>query len=489
MSIWDRFKRKKTLKPGRSLRQYFGANQGRLFADWLSSATRDADSEIRPALRTLRERSRDLQRNNDYAARFIQLIQTNTIGSDGIRLQVRARGDSGELDAQANAEIEKAWSSWSREPTIDGTMNMIDAQRLFIETVARDGECLIRLVKRPVNAWGFAIQILEADRLDEELNGRGPNGTVIRMGVEMDEWGKPLAYKLYKDHPGADSMMTPNTAHITIPSSEMIHAFRKERASQTRGVPWMATAMSRLKMLDSYEEAEVVNARVSASKMGFFTSDLHADGYVGDASDCYTPISESAPGQFEQLPPGMRFESFDPKAPSASFDQFSRSILRGIASGLGVSYVTLANDLSSVNYSSIRAGEMHDRDHWKTLQQFARDHFCIPIYRAWLRSGMERNAFSVPMSRYDKFADAGHFLGRSWGWVDPQKEMTANVLGLANGVLSLQDIQAHYGRDVEELFEQVSREDALSQSFGLDYTFQPFGSRDNEPPPVMEEET
>ena len=106
MSIWDRFKRKKTLKPGRSLRQYFGANQGRLFADWLSSATRDADSEIRPALRTLRERSRDLQRNNDYAARFIQLIQPNTIGSDGIRLQVRARGDSGELDAQANAEIE-----------------------------------------------------------------------------------------------------------------------------------------------------------------------------------------------------------------------------------------------------------------------------------------------------------------------------------------------------------------------------------------------
>ena len=102
---------------------------------------------------------------------------------------------------------------------------------------------------------------------------------------------------------------------------------------------------------------------------------------------------------------------------------------------------------------------------------------------------MERNAFSVPMSRYDKFADAGHFLGRSWGWVDPQKEMTANVLGLANGVLSLQDIQAHYGRDVEELFEQVSREDALSQSFGLDYTFQPFGSRDNESPPVMEEET
>ena len=37
--------------------------------------------------------------------------------------------------------------------------------------------------------------------------------------------------------------------------------------------------------------------------------------------------------------------------------------------------------------------------------------------------------------------------------MDPLKEINANIVGLQNGVLSLQDVAAHYGRDVEEVFE------------------------------------
>ena len=60
----------------------------------------------------------------------------------------------------------------------------------------------------------------------------------------------------------------------------MLHVFLPERAHQTRGVPMLATAIGALKMLHGYREAELVAARVAASKMGFITSP-DGDGYTG----------------------------------------------------------------------------------------------------------------------------------------------------------------------------------------------------------------
>jgi capsid protein len=56
------------------------------------------------------------------------------------------------------------------------------------------------------------------------------------------------------------------------------------RPNQSRAVPWMSTAMTRLHNLGQYEEAEVVASRVSACKMGFFKPD-GGEGYVGDDID------------------------------------------------------------------------------------------------------------------------------------------------------------------------------------------------------------
>ena len=63
------------------------------------------------------------------------------------------------------------------------------------------------------------------------------------------------------------------------------------------------------------------------------------------------------------------------------------------------------------------------------------------------------------------------------GWVDPLKEINANIVGLQNGVLSLQDVAAHYGRDVEEVFEAVERERELAESHGISLAFRPFGEK------------
>ena len=83
----------------------------------------------------------------------------------------------------------------------------------------------------------------------------------------------------------------------------------------------------------------------------------------------------------------------------------------------------------------------------------------------------------LPMSRYDKFANSANFIPRSFSWVDPQKEMMASISGMQSGLVTFQDVQANYGRDVEELFEQHEREQKLAEQYGVKTAFQPFGMK------------
>ena len=479
MGVFDFFKAKP--KARKMARAYHGADTGRLFSDFISSS-RSADSEIKPSLRILRDRCREISRNHPYAKRYLQIMTTNVVGPNGVRIQVRKRNDDGSLDSVGNRIIEQAWQTWGRTGfcTVDGRMSWSQAQRLFLETLARDGEVLIQKIKNPAgNPFGFSLKFLEADYLDEGYDARLNNGNEVRMGVELDKrTGKPLNYYLFEDHPHHDQGYGSKTKrhHKIVPADQIIHCYIQERAGQTRGTPWMSNVLSRLKMLDGYEEATLVNARVAASKMGFFTSP-EGDGFIGDDYDNHAPIMDASPGTFTQLPQGMSFQSFDPSSGTESFDEFEKAILRGIASGLGVSYVSLANNLEGVSYSSIRQGTIEDRDHFKMIQQFMIDQFVDPIYRAWLEMAITVGRINLPMGKYDLFADQVIYRPRGFAWVDPQKEIQANVTALNNGIVSLQDVHSQYGRDTEEIFEQINRESELADRYGIDTAFQPFGTK------------
>lgn len=485
MAWYDRFiNTKKNKRKISNFRKYTGANTGRLFADFSVSST-SADAEIKDQLRILRERSRDLARNDSYVARYLNLMISNIIGHNGIRLSLKARNTTGDLDIVGNRVIEREFKNWSKlgNCTLNGRLSFLDCQKLFVEALMRDGEVLIRHAYPTNSKYKYQIQFLESDHLDETKNEINPKTkNKIKMGVEVDKFDRPVAYWLFKNHP-YDNTYTSPKEHIRVPADEIIHAYMPTRAEQTRGVPFTASAMPQIKMLNGYMEAEITAARVAASKMGFFTSP-DGDGYVGeDFEDEYTPIMEASAGTFEQLPSGMDFKAFDPDHPSTAFPAFTTQVLRGIASGLNISYHALTNDLSSVNYSSLRAGALEDREMYKLYQKFAVDHFVRPVFEKWLERSITAGAIvmnptnniPLPMEKYDKFADSAIFIGRSFQWVDPQKEMNASISGMQAGLVTYQDVQANYGRDVEELFEQHEREEKLAQQYNIKTAFQPFG--------------
>ena len=460
-------------------RLYSGATGGRLFADWQTSSD-SADQEISGSLSILRNRSRALSRNDSYISRYLQMLVTNVIGPNGIRVASKARNDNGDLDLQGNAEVESAFAEWGQvgSCTLNGMQSFLDCQKLFVSSVARDGEALIRTVRSNENRFGFAIQFLEADHLDENYSVKNEEtGNSIKMGVEVNKFGKPIAYYLLRNHPGSSgNYLYGGNNYIKVPAEELIHGYLASRAEQTRGVPWTSSILTRAKMLDGLEESAVVNARGGAAKMGFIVSP-DGDGYVGEETeDTYTQIMDATPGSMEQLPAGSEFKEWKPDYPNMTFDPFQKAILRGIASGLNVSYVDLANNLEGVNYSSIRQGVMEQRDYYRTVQKFVIQHFVRPVYLKWLNYAMTTNQVSIPITKYDKFANSVTFIPRSWSWIDPQKEMSANVVGLQNGQVTMTDIQSSMGRDPEELFEELSREKALADQYGIETAFSPYGA-------------
>ena len=479
-------------KPKRKFkRSYAGANTGRLFADFLTSSA-SADAEIKNNIRLLRDRSRELARNDPYISRYLNLMVSNVVGKHGIRVSSKSRNDNGSLDLAANQLIERAWKEWSQigNCTINERMTFLDCQKIFVETLFRDGEVLIRKIKNTNSPFCFQIQFLEADHLDENKNQNADkNGNSIKMGVEVNKYGKPIAYHLFKKHPFDNTYPRPSQEYIRVPADEIIHAYLPQRAEQTRGVSLIAPVMANMKMLNGYYEAEIVAARVGASKMGFITSG-DGDGYVGDGEmeDTFNPTMNAQAGVFEQLPAGMDFKAFDPTHPTSAFESFTTSVLRSIASGLNISYHALTNDLTSVNYSSIRQGALEDRSMFQLYQQFVIDHFVNPIFKSWLEMAMSTGYINLPIAKFDKFSTAINYIPRSFSWIDPLKEMQANVVGLQNGITTYSDIVSSYGKDVEEIFEQHQKEKELADLYNISTAFQPFGQKQPVPAEVQGEE-
>jgi len=183
----------------------------------------------------------------------------------------------------------------------------------------------------------------------------------------------------------------------------------------------------------------------------------------------------AAPGTFETLPPGYKFEGFHPDYPHAQFDAFCKAALRGISSAIGCSYHSLANDLENVNFSSIRAGTLEERDMWMAVQRWLITTLLVPVYEDWLDMALLRgavllpNGSALPLAKKAKFVDH-QWQGRRWQWVDPLKDMAANVLAIENGLTSPQQVAAQTGRDIEEVIDDLARFQELLKAKGVTLT-------------------
>lgn len=442
-------------------RMFDAGNQNRLTMSW-STNDFTADQVIFSQLDTLRARAREQSRNNDYVARLIQVLQNNIVGSNGFKARSQIVDFQGKPDLVARKAIEFAWSEYVE------SLDLVSLFILMIANLVTDGEVFVYLRE---TAQGIKPDLIDPARIDTQFNRSTDEGPLVIMGIEYNEFLEPIAYHVNdsyeKGHPGTGAQGSALTPRTRVPAANMIHLFKKLYVGQKRGLPWVAASLARLFQLGRYEEAALTAARIGAAKMGFFRSDDDEE-YTGDGESGEMQLNAEA-GTFENIG-AMNFEAFDPTYPAGEFKTFMDKTLQGIASGLGIDYHTLGNDLSGVNYSSARVGMLETREYYKTVQGWMITNLIKPLFKRWLQTELFYQRITIkqrPLSRGLFYYLPISFVGRRWEWVDPQKEAMGKKIQWEMRTLSLSQIIRERGDDPDEVFQEIAEETKRLKDLGI----------------------
>jgi lambda family phage portal protein len=272
------------------------------------------------------------------------------------------------------------------------------------------------------------------------------------------------------------------------PASDFIHPYLMREIGQTRGYPWAAASMLRLKMLADYDQAEITGSVAASRKMAFLTSGLGPNSlpaeYAGEGTKppgtlgaVHGKYMEAEDACVEQLPYGMDIKALDWNHPNSIYGDFTSACLRGVACGLSVSYPNLANDYASVNFSSGRMARLEEIETWKFLQACVSSDFNEPVFGAWLEMSLLSGAISyqrgsleiiLPASKLVKF-NQPRFYGRRWQWLDPTKEVDAIEKMLKLKLTTREKVLAEIpgAEDFVEILDQLEREKIEAAARGI----------------------
>lgn len=340
---WNFWKKEEEQKQSRYARSFDAAKVGRM-EDLLQ--TKSINVDLQGSLEILRGRCRQLAQNNPHIIKALTLYKQNIIGC-GIDLHVQSKKANGELDDTANDIIEDSWDEFHRlgNYTINGTLTGTDAQKLIIETIARDGEVL--LVKRKIDG-DYKLEFVNIDQFPSMYIGTTTTGNIIYQSVEFNRDMKPVAYWIVSNtiqntisHIQNVSQQRPD---VRIPAEECFHLFEKHYVNQVRGYPWLVSAVINLHHMALYLQSELEQARIASMNQIFFTLPSNPENISDEDIDQAGSINTNlVAGGTQILPLGVDIKTVDFSSPNSDTPEFVKIQLKSIASGLNLSYSALAN--------------------------------------------------------------------------------------------------------------------------------------------------
>jgi lambda family phage portal protein len=446
-------------------RAFDGASKGRRTDGWKATGT-SVNSEIYSALTFLRDRSRELVRNNPYGKRIMRVMPNNIVGT-GIRPTPGGEGKA------ASKKAKQLWKDWAEKVTcdFDGMNTFYGLQKLAMRAVFESGGVLVLRRRTNNPRIPIEIQVLEADHIDLNRNGDfGADGGYIMQGVEFNRSGKRVAIWLFEKHPGEQFRFPVSLTSRRIPMDDVMYLYQVERPGQVHGIPLMVSSMMRMKDFDDYEDAQLVRQKIAAC-FSVFVMDSQDSVFKGD-TEAKEMAERVEPGIIEHLPPGKDVKFANPPGADGYAD-YSRKIQQGIAAGAGISYEAMTGDLSNVNFSSGRMG-------WIEMQREIEDwqwnvfipQFCDRIWQwfndAAIIAGTLRGPVAVSWTTPRRMM------------LDPVKETNAKISQIGAGLTTLTETLMEDGYDFDEVMEQKAAENAKLKA--LDITL--IGTMAPEPPEV-----
>lgn len=462
--------------PAKRANAFDSAGSGRRARGWVSS-TEGINSLMFANAETLRNRSRDANRKNPWAANAKASYRANAIGT-GIKPR------SLFPEAEVRKVIHREFRRYTDQADFYGRTDLYGLQAVSFDAMFEAGEVLIRKHIVTHDAAGrrlrvpLQFQVLEADHLPLNTWTRPKNvaeGNEVRSGVEVDPQGRPVAYHIYPEHPGETVFWGRSQELVRVPASEMIHMFRSERPGQLRGQPWLTQVLVTLYELDQYTDAALLRRKFSAMITGFVKkTDVATEILSEEVKNPDNPSiaeAEIEAGTMYNLAPGEEIQ-WSETPEDKDFSAFCRWALLAIAAGIGITVEQLTGDLSGVNYSSIRAGLLEFRRKCEQMQHSVIVYqMCRPIYLAWMEMAVLSGALDLPNfnARRADYEDHYH-RPPGWPWVDPESDVKGKILEIRAGLTSRARTAADAGEDVEEIDDENKADQERSDRLGLVYS-------------------
>lgn len=436
-------------------RHYEAASMGRRTQGWRRGGG-DANATTFSGASRIREAARDLVRNNPYAGSAMRTICDHVVGW-GIVGKVAK--DAGLAKAPTNVATDR-WRRWAETTACDadGRNDFYGLQKLVVRSVGESGEVLVRRRwRRPEDELPIPmqLQVLEADYLDTMKDGIAlPNGGRILQGVELDAIGRRAAYWLFRSHPGAAIGGTSSFQSERIPASEILHIYRQDRPGQVRGMSWFAPVLLRMKDFDDYEDAALMKQKIAAC-LAVITTDVDGTNpNLGTPGTTATNTGEPAvdvlePGSILNVPPGRAINVVNPPTVD-EHSEYAETVLRAIATGIGVTYEDLTGDYTELPFSAARMSRLR---HWSSVYDWqwriVIPQFCDPAW-AW---AMEAAVLAGP-GLYER--PRAEWTPPPMPMIDPQKEGDATSRLIRNGLLTWPEAIRERGYDPETQLKEIA---------------------------------
>ncbi|MGP2492292.1 phage portal protein [Mesorhizobium sp. PUT5] len=414
---------------------------------------------------TLASRARYLAGNNALAASAVEAWVSALVGT-GVKAQAQHPDDA------IRAALNLAHELWTDEADADGLTDFYGLQALMVRRLVIDGELFAILGNVDDR---LRIRVVEAEQVDGSLNRDLASGRIVQ-GVEFDRAGRRVAYHVYPERPGMPFAVVQQP--VRIPAEDVAHLFRPELPGQVRGISWFAPVIMRMADLDGWRDAQLMRQRVAATLAGFVTTTDGSGAPFDGEQRGANLIGGLEPGTLKYLDPGQDIRFSTPANVGAEVIDFATLTEREIAVGLGLPASILTGDLSDVNYSSIRAGLVEWRRRIEALQHGVLAFQALrPIWRRWA-------TLEVLSGRVETTVDAAmgvKFIVPKQQWVDPAKDVQAELDAIAGGLMSRREAVTSRGVDVEALDAEIAADNQRAASLGLTFQHRPAANQ-NQPP-------
>jgi capsid protein len=383
-------------------------------------------------------------------------------------------------DKTYNAQVNEFFHQWCKQCDISGRHSFRKLIQLACEERPVDGDCGFAIRRFDE---GLKIQMIPATRIGNP-NEIGAEGDNYFQGVIVDDFGRPIAYRIYR--------VTREGVYFgaeDIPASSFCHYFDPFRSDQMRGVTDFHCTERTIRMLNEILEAEKAGVRFASQQAALVFSDRGSANprnlFTPGPPNQVLPNGQEQQNEFSQVATIRYFGTADkvevmPSRPSNAFAGFIAHLMHEISIGTGIPQGVL---FGTEDYSgpSVRA-EFAAADRVFTRHQgVLQDKVLDPIKNAVLLDAIARQELPPPslqsgetMVQALRRATRGEWRFPPKLTIDVGRESAANMAENRQGAKSLQEIAAQEGTDAFARLDQIAAEAAyikdLSQKYDVPET-------------------